>query len=544
MLFNPCHAIAQSTGTQPATHIEERVKQRKPVRPTDDAPNIPLVSSPADHTAPQTEQTFGFILNAVVIEGGSIFSPEQLADVYRKHLATSVDEADVREIAQGITALYKDAGYIFSEALVPPQDVLSGVLQIRISEGYIASFKFSGDVETSGAITAYLEPVRAERPTRLQTVERALLLISDLPGVTVMDSAIADGDAPGAKVLNLQLAHKRLGGELYVDNRGTPTTGRTQSWTAVTVHGSTGIGSRQQIGLFTIPNTPRELVYLQGKWLQPVGGWGTTVEMTVSKSAADADADVVSSDTQSRSSRVTVELRHPIVRTREQSTWLTGALDYNNLREDRFDAVNYKDRNRTARAGLEYYRPELLNGDVYLKAVYSQGLNILGATDEHSTAVSRTDTTGSFSKGTLEFWRLQKIAGGVGVFVHAKGQWADSPLLTAEDFSIGGSQFGRAYDYGEISGQKAAAGLVELRYSGADPVPWIKTYDLYAFYDLGAVWTEGSERDSLASGGVGARGTFTHDIYVDAQLAQPLTRNVATEGNDEIRFMLSLGANF
>ncbi|PIW28792.1 MAG: hypothetical protein COW30_06625 [Rhodospirillales bacterium CG15_BIG_FIL_POST_REV_8_21_14_020_66_15] len=531
-------AQATTTASDP-TQIERRIDARKPRRPEALQPNLDILP---DSQVTPTGDKFSFVLSAVIIEGATAFAPADLAPLYGKYLARKVTEVEVREIAQAVTRVYRDAGYVFSQADVPAQDVLAGVLKIRVTEGFVSNVAFDDKVSRDSVVAAYLAPVLAEKPVRLETIERALLLVNDLPDVTVADASVGDGDAPGAKVLKLKLDYTAVNAELYLDNRGTPSSGRLQGWAAGAANGLLSVGNRLQVGVFTIPDAPRELLYGIARWSQPLGRWGTTGELALSGSKADAGADLAASDTESDSFRIHLTLRHPVLRTRQDSLWAIGELDFFNVNEDRFGATNFEDRNRTARLGLEYYRAKVLNGDFYAKGVYARGLDVLGASSAGNRQLSRSDGRAEFDKVTLEVRRLQKLWGGFGLYAQAKGQWGNQPLLTASEFSLGGSQYGRAYDYGEAVGDRGAAGAVELRYTGRKPAAWVETYDLYAFYDGGAVWNDGADRQILTSAGAGVRATFAGGIYGDLQIAKPLNHAVSTEGDKDLRILFSVGA--
>ena len=532
-------AGAQSTGASSnPTQIERQIDAQQPRRPNVLQPNLDVLP---DSQVTPLRDAFSFVLSAVAIDGAERFSPAELAPLYRKYLATRVTEAEVQEIAQAITKTYRDAGYLFSTADVPPQDVLAGVLRIRVTEGYVAEVKLSDGVERDGALSAYLSQILAERPVRLETIERALLLINDLPDISLIDASISDGTEPGAKVLNLKVEPRAFNADLYMDNRGTPSSGRLQTWVSASANGVLSTGDQFQIGVFTIPDAPRELLYGLISWTQPLGSWGTTAEIALSGSKIDAGADLADSETESDSRRIHLTLRHPILRTRRHSLWAIGELDFYNVNEDQSGARTYEDRNRMVRLGAEYYVPDALGGDFYTKAVYTRGLDILGASNAGNGQLSRFDGKATFDKIALEVRRLQNLWGGFGLFAQAKGQWANQPLLTASEFSLGGSQYGRAYDYGEAVGDRGVAGLVELRYTGKEPTDWLASYDLYAFYDGGVAWNDGAARQVLTSAGGGVRASFAKGIYADLQAAKPLNHEVSTEADKDLRVLFSLG---
>jgi hemolysin activation/secretion protein len=528
-----------ATSASTTSQIEQRIDSQQPKRPKTLQPNVDVL--PKEQITPIKDK-FSFVLTAVIIDGATAFTPAELAPLYRKYLATRVTEAEVKKIAEAITETYRGAGYVFSQADIPPQDVLAGVLRLRVTEGYVSRIETGDGWMDKGVIGAYLAPVLAERPVRLATVERAMLLINDLPGVSIADASMTEGADPGQKVLKLKIEEQTVNAELYMDNRGTPSSGRLQTWASASANSLLITGSKLQVGVFTVPDMPQELIYGQVKWSQPVGSWGTTAELTLSGSKSNSGADEEDDDTESDSRRVHLKVRHPLLRTRSDSLWLTGELDYYDLNEDTLGAVSFEDRNRTASAGVEYYRSDILNGDFYATAVYSRGLDVMGASNTGNGELSRSDGKATFDKVEVEVRRLQKLWGGLGLYGQAKGQWANQPLLSAAEFSLGGSQYGRAYDYGEFVGDRGWAGSLELRYTGKQPVSWIESYDVYAFYDGGLVWNDGADRQVLSSAGGGLRSTFAKGVYADLQVAKPLNHEVSTEGDKDLRVLFAVGA--
>lgn len=93
------------------------------------------------------------------------------------------------------------------------------------------------------------------------------------------------------------------------------------------------------------------------------------------------------------------------------------------------------------------------------------------------------------------------------------------------------------------------AGSLELRHSIAPDSRWVESYQLYGFYDIGAVWLDdplvgeqGSE--SLSSTGLGVRFNLAYDMSGYVELAMPLTRDVASEKDEDKRLFFSLTKRF
>jgi hemolysin activation/secretion protein len=107
-------------------------------------------------------------------------------------------------------------------------------------------------------------------------------------------------------------------------------------------------------------------------------------------------------------------------------------------------------------------------------------------------------------------------------------------LLASEQFGLGSTPFGRAYDYSEITGDNGFGGAIELQYGRAvtaeDLRRFIQEYQAYVFYDGGIVWrntSTGTSLPNLQSTGLGLRVNAARGLSFDLQGAKALSRCVA-----------------
>ena len=175
----------------------------------------------------------------------------------------------------------------------------------------------------------------------------------------------------------------------------------------------------------------------------------------------------------------------------------------------------------------------------------SQGLNILDASDENDSLISRTGAKPDFRKIEASASRQQFISDNILANLSASGQWSSGSLYSSEEFGYGGPQFGRPYDSFEITGDKGLAAGVEFQYTALE-----KTFDStiipYAYYDIGKVWNNDSASQDISASSAGAGFKLFHDtgIVADANLGFPLTKGIdnplyGNGKNPVIRFGLS-----
>ena len=243
-------------------------------------------------------------------------------------------------------------------------------------------------------------------------------------------------------------------------------------------------------------------------------------------------------------------MSYPLLRSRDHNLRLFGKFDVVNQRQDANDVRNFDDRLRVLRFGVDYGLNDSLDGQNALGIEISRGLDVLGASDGNyvgqSRAKSRNDGHAVFTKMTLNATRRQKLGDKWALQLSVAGQKSDERLLSSENFYIGGAQFGRAYDSGEISGDDGAAASAEIQYGEFLSLPYLDSYQFYGFYDFGIVWeteaTDFNGRTTLTSTGGGVRLGITKNIFGGLEVAQPLGRIVTNEGDKGPRvffYMLS-----
>src|SRR3979490_3340605 len=124
-------------------------------------------------------------LRQVSVTGALPIPADQLITAYQPYLGKKVSQADLVAIAGAVSDLYRAAGFHLSRAIVPPQDIRDGHLRLQVIEGSITEVALKGeDVERFG-VRPVLDPVVAEQPSRLATLERQLLVIQRRAGVAL-----------------------------------------------------------------------------------------------------------------------------------------------------------------------------------------------------------------------------------------------------------------------------------------------------------------------------------------------------------------------
>jgi hemolysin activation/secretion protein len=168
----------------------------------------------------------------------------------------------------------------------------------------------------------------------------------------------------------------------------------------------------------------------------------------------------------------------------------------------------------------------------------SQGLDIFGASSEGAAFATRPAGDPTYTKLNMEIQRLQTLGEGFNLLLGGTGQYSFSKLLSPEEFGIGGEEYGRGFDPSEFAGDHGLAGKVELQYGGEGGALPISDWQLYGFYDFGAIWNKDpvagdSSRHSLASTGGGVRFNVNPSLSGYIEIAKPVINRVHAVSEDE-----------
>src|SRR5581483_8295882 len=248
--------------------------------------------------------------------------PDRLAEAWQPFIGKKVSQADLAAIAQAIGDCYRAAGFHLSRAIVPPQDIADGRVRIQVIEGSIADVELRGDGAEQFGVRPLLDPVLAEQPSRLATLERQLLLINGWPGVRILDSAIEEiGGATGRFRLVVYLKTWHVYASLGADNLGSAAVGPWQGYATGAFNSYLLPGDTLALNLSSIVNDPRELGFGRLSYDAPIGVDGMRIGASALYSEVrPGDNRRLTSD---RTTTESFELRSSLVPLQSQRSTLT-----------------------------------------------------------------------------------------------------------------------------------------------------------------------------------------------------------------------------
>ncbi|MGB4107567.1 MAG: ShlB/FhaC/HecB family hemolysin secretion/activation protein [Alphaproteobacteria bacterium] len=506
---------------------------------------------------PANAESVRFTLRSVDVQGATAYSEQQLQSLYADRIGSEISLADVYTIAAQMTNKFRNTGYILTQVIVPPQTIDGGNVKLQVVEGYVDQVvvEGAGTDRENQFVREYAKNIRTGGALNVRELERYLLLINDLPGVEARSILSPSRTKGGAADLRIIVSRDPFDALLSLDNYGSRFLGPLQASAAASLNSMLGLNEKITGQVVVAPQLGNgyELAYFMGAYEQPVGDEGTMVEFLASFTDTDPGWTLREFNVSGQSQYLRLKVEHPFLRARSQNLWGRLVFDLRNQQSrNDIEIPSRRDHIRALRVGGRYEVLDTLLG-VGINSVdleISQGLGILGASNRQDPRLTRLLGDPTFTKLNADLQRLQRVTSKVNVLMNVSGQWAANPLLSSEEFGIGGLHIGRGYDPSEIVGDDGVAGKVELQWNEPTEIQHIDDYQLYSFYDAGVVWnkdatTSAGKRDSITSVGLGVRAqVFNESTDVGAAVAFPLTRDVGTEDSRRTEYYFNVSRKF
>lgn len=396
------------------------------------------------------------------VTGQTLFSEQELIAASSFTPGASLNLAELRALAARISAFYNQRGYFLTRAYLPPQDITGGSVTIAVVE---ARYGEVGIDNTStlhdGVARGLLSGLESGDFVASAPLERRLLLLSDLPGITVR-STLAPGSAVGTSDLTVAIAPgRRFTGSIEADNGGNRYTGTWRFGGTINLNNPAGIGDR--LSLRVLASTS-DLAYGRISYQAPIGA--LTLGVAYSHLKYGLGREFANLDADGTADIASLYASYPLVRTRDASLYALANLDANWF-TDRIGLVSTRSdkRSRTATLGLGGETHDDFGGGGWTSGALGWTIGDLDLRTPLDRAVDdlTARSNGRFNLVRFALSRQQTVAGPLSLFASVRGQFAFDNLDSSEKMELGGAYGVRAYPEGEAFGDEGHIATAEAR---------------------------------------------------------------------------------
>jgi hemolysin activation/secretion protein len=421
-------------------------------------------------------------LSAIRFAGNKLLSDAQLAPIVAAYLNRPLDFAQLQNAAIAVATAYRQAGWVV-RAYLPQQDIEGGVLTIQVVEAVFGKVRQQGGATrvAPARIAGIVEAAQAPgAPVHGDALDRALLLIEDLPGISVSGS-LSEGAGQAETDLVLALSDgPLLSGDATIDNTGSRSTGEARLFTNLILNSPLHLGDLASASLVHTEGSD----YLRAAYLVPLGsaGWRAGASASYLKYRL-VGSDFAQLDARGSSGAVGLEASYPLLRSRLKNLYLGLNADRKRFDNRSGGTVATRYFTNSASAGL--------NGNLF-DELWGGGSNsasltlVLGNVDldgspNQAADAATTRSAGAFRKLRFAAAREQVLSDSLALFAGVSGQSAGKNLDSSEKFYLGGAGGVRAYPGNEGGGSEGI--LVNLEARARLPA----NFRVTGFFDWGAV---------------------------------------------------------
>ncbi len=169
--------------------------------------------------APAGAENLTVILSKVTLDGGFPEVESLTKPILDKLARQRTTLARIYAAASEIEAVHARAGFVLARISVPPQNLADGgSLRLVLTDGFIESIDVAGlPVPVQAAVKRRTQSLLGRKHITLEQIETALMLASDVPGLTLR-STLMRGQQPGGSRIVLQGAHDEFSGSSAIAN--------------------------------------------------------------------------------------------------------------------------------------------------------------------------------------------------------------------------------------------------------------------------------------------------------------------------------------
>lgn len=455
--------------------------------------------------------------------------------------------AGLQQPVKAITELYRSCGYLLGRAYLPEQRIAAdGVVEIAVVEAVYSRVSLNDSAILRANATAPLKNLQQGKAVDNRSLEQALLLLKDLPGVEV-SSTLTPGADPGTTDLLIDLREgETYRADLRADNFGSSHYGRYRVGAGLELNNPGALGDRLSLrGLhgFSGGRTDYGSLFYQLPW----GRHGLILTTGVTFMDYRLGGDYKSLKAVGDATVYTLDGRYPLLRSLRGNLYATARYTRKWL-SDAYRATGFRQSRQSHAMTLQ------LNGD-RRDTLWGGGLNELSLALKHGDLdmdnrsrqvdAAYADSAGRFNLLRLTYNRTQYLSRNWHLRGSVALQRSDKNLDSSEKLQLGGISGVRAYPSGELSADRGELFRLDC-YRRLN-----EKWQVGAFYDLGHgkvnrnSYPGAAKTRTLRSVGLTLSAVPLPDWYFDATLAMPLGDQKATSEPDrDTRVWLQLIRTF
>ncbi len=491
--LNQVDTLVQAPNPEGDPNRERFVQPEPNPQPLPSEPEQQLPSIPAPEPNPQetSEQSEQIEVKKIEVKGSTIFTAEKLNSITQSLEGRTVTLQELQKVANDITQLYLNQGYLTSRAVLPRKEAITdGIVRIRVIEGSLE------DVDIKGTRRLKPEFVRsriikaAGKPLSAARLEDQLRLLKANPLFESVEASLRPGNGEGQSILRVRVTEaKQFNAAATFDNYSPPSIGSERFGVSAIYRNLTGIGD-EIFGSYYRTLAGGSNLYEFG-YKVPVNDSDGTLQVRASFNDNEVIRGAMKEmGIEGESQLYEISYRQPLIRTTREEFALSVGFT---LQNGEFSASNPQmatdNRTRVIKLGQDYVKRDQ-KGAWAMRSQLSLGTGLFDAT-------MNSDSTpdGQFFSWLVQGQRVQQLNNNNLLIAQLDLQLTPDPLLSSQQFVMGGGQSVRGFRQNARVGDNGVRLSVEDRITVKKDASGKPVLQIAPFVDAGVVWNVGSNRD-------------------------------------------------
>lgn len=427
-----------------------------------------------------------FDIRAFQVKGNTLLSPEVVEDAIYPFMGPERTSADVESARAALQKAFEDRGYVAVAVFIPEQSVEAGILMLEVQAQAIGKVEVEGDTRNKDAVLAKAPSLAPGQMPNLRQFQRDVVAMNANPNRRVTPELRA-GEAPGTLDVALKVEESSpVHGSAELNNFSSAATSELRASATLRYDDLWGRGDSVSVSVQTAPRRMEDAKVVSVNYLARLGA---ATQLMLYGVHSDSDIAVVGGTSVVGKGNIGgVRLIRSLGASEGFYHALTLGFDWKDFEE------NVRLGSDRASAPIQYapvtaswrgdWTGDRTNSDLTLTTTF--GLRGIGDDRERFDA-KRYQARPSFLVLKLDGSHTQDVLGGFQLNSHLTGQWAGAPLISNEQFSLGGMASVRGYYESEAMGDWGFAAQTELRTPDLSKVLGKPLNELrfHWFYDVG-----------------------------------------------------------
>ncbi|MEG4073859.1 ShlB/FhaC/HecB family hemolysin secretion/activation protein [Microcoleus sp. Pol14C2] len=492
--------LLPSPPTQPDPN-RDRFLQPAP-QPSPEPPQVPpTVAPPSPSPVPSTLPNTPIEVQKIQVVGSTILSQDEINALVNPLEGRSTTLEQLKQIADKITEIYLNRGYITSRAVLPPQTITAGVVQIQVIEGKLARIEVEGTKRLNPNYIRSRIRLGAGMPLSTASLEDQLRLLRVDPLFDNVEASLRAGDNEAESILIVRVSEANPFQPTFsIDNYSPPSVGSERLGVSLRHRNITGNGDELAAAYY---RSLGDSDVFDFSYRVPLNAMNGTLQLRAApnrNSIVQAPFDAF--DISGKSHLFEVSYRQPLRRTPIEEFALSAGFTYQTgrtfLAGEPYAFGIGPDSNgvtttSSIKLGQDYIRRDP-QGAWALRSQFTIGTSLFDATQNEGS-----DPDGQFFSWLGQVQRVQRLNDKHLLILQADLQLSANSLLPSQQFVIGGGQSLRGYRQNVRSGDNGFRVSIEDRITLQRDASGNPKLQLAPFLDAGTVWNVANNPNKLTN---------------------------------------------